>query len=226
MLTIFAAGGAAFAAPELAAPERQSKFAPLRSLLEGWELTTEFAVSVGTSEGERFRYEGGSFTMQTQVPTASVSKWPSAMMFAGLVADGTISTLDTRVNTILPYWTKDASDPRSAITLRMLLTFTSGFGDGHPGLEANTRAAHAWRAANPAELARANASRRRLLVPRARSRVLSLIESSCGPASLLALFFASRPMSSDALLISFRSRCTSFFTPARSSAGTSGSLAR
>ena len=159
MLTMFAAGGAAFAAPELAAPERPSKFAPLRSLLEGWELTTEFAVSVGTSEGERFRYEGGSFTMQTQVPTASVSKWPSAMMFAGLVADGTISTLDTRVNTILPYWTKDTSDPRSAITLRMLLTFTSGFGDGHPGLEANTRAAHAWRAANPAELARANASR-------------------------------------------------------------------
>ena len=51
-------------------------------------------------------------------------------------------------------------------------------------------------------------------------------ESSCGPASLLALFFASRPMSSEALLISFRSRCTSFFTPARSSEGTSGSVAR
>ena len=130
-----------------AAPEQQGRFAPLRTLLEGWELTTNYAMSVGTSEGERFRYEGGSFTMQTQVPTASVSKWPSAMMFAGLVADGTISTLDTRVNTILPYWTKEVSDPRSAITLRMLLTFTSGFGDGHPGLEAKTRAAHAWRAA-------------------------------------------------------------------------------
>jgi len=153
LLCIFL-GAAAFAPPE-----QHGRFAPLRKLLEGWELTTNYAVSVGTSEGEQFRYEGGSFTMQTQVPTASVSKWPSAMMFAGLVADGTISTLDARVNSILPYWTSDPNDPRSAITLRMLLTFTSGFGDGHPGLEANTRAAHAWRAANPAQVARANASR-------------------------------------------------------------------
>ena len=142
LLSIVTSGGSAFAAPDLAAPERPNAFAPLRTLLEGWELTTEFAFSVGTSEGERFRYEGGSMTMNTLVPTASTSKWPSAMMFAGLVADGTISSLDTRVNTILPYWTKDASDPRSAITLRMLLTFTSGFGDGHPGLESNTRVCH------------------------------------------------------------------------------------
>lgn len=168
LLSMVTSGGpCAFAAPDLtapdlAAPERPNAFAPLRTLLAGWELTTEFAFSVGTSEGERFRYEGGSMTMHTLVPTASTSKWPSAMMFAGLVADGTIASLDTRVNTILPYWTKDASDPRSAITLRMLLTFTSGFGDGHPGLESNTRAARAWRAAHPAELARANASRTEL----------------------------------------------------------------
>ena len=54
----------------------------------------------------------------------------------------------------------------------------------------------------------------------------SLIARSCGPASRLPFFFASLEISSDAFLISFMSRCTSRFTPARSSEGTSGSLAR
>lgn len=31
------------------------------------------------------------------------------------------------------------------VTFRMLLTFTSGFGSGHPGEEFNTRAAREWR---------------------------------------------------------------------------------
>eukprot|EP00964_Phaeocystis_antarctica_P154574 scaffold123353_cov42-Phaeocystis_antarctica.AAC.2 len=99
--------------------------------------------------------------------------------------------------------------------------------DGMPGAAGAAPSASCWKRFSAARKSFESCmSAARLLVPRARSRVLSLIESSCEPASLLALFFASRPMSSDALLISFRSRCTSFFTPARSSAGTSGSLAR
>jgi len=122
------------------------KWAPLRTLLKGWELTTEFAVSVGTAEhGRLFLYEGGRFKMGTQIPTGSTSKWPSAMMFAGLVNDGTISSLDDPIYKYLPWWTRDAKDLRSTVTFRMLLTFTSGFGDGHPGEEGNTRAARDWR---------------------------------------------------------------------------------
>jgi hypothetical protein len=34
---------------------------------------------------------------------------------------------DTRVSDVLTYWTRDAADPRSRITLRHLLTFTAGF---------------------------------------------------------------------------------------------------
>mmetsp|Transcript_56313 Transcript_56313/g.119856 ORF Transcript_56313/g.119856 Transcript_56313/m.119856 type:complete len:457 (-) Transcript_56313:342-1712(-) len=125
------------------------KWAPLQSLLEGWEFTSNYAVTVGTAEhGELFKYEGGSSSLKTQIPTGSTSKWPSAMLFAGLVEDGSIKSLDDPLHKYLSWWTKDPSDLRSAVTFRMLLTFTSGFGDGKPGEEMNTRAARDWRLAN------------------------------------------------------------------------------
>jgi CubicO group peptidase (beta-lactamase class C family) len=41
------------------------------------------------------------------------------------------------------WWTTDPTDKRSKVTLRQLLTFTSGFGDGHPGDEhLNARRLH------------------------------------------------------------------------------------
>lgn len=121
----------------------------LRKLLQSWEFTTNYAITVGdATHGRLFKYEGGNFTLKTQIPTGSTSKWPSAMMFAGLVNDGTISSLDDPVSKYLTWWTKDGSDKRSAVTFRMLLSFTSGFGGGHPGEEGNTRAAREWRRAS------------------------------------------------------------------------------
>lgn len=126
-----------------------SRWEPLLELLKGWEFTKNYAVAVGDAEhGNLFVYEGGDFTMRKQIPTGSTSKWPSAMMFAGLVDDGTIASLDDRLHQYLPWWTRNPLDPRSHVTFRHLLSFTSGFGDGHPGEEANTRAARQWRAAN------------------------------------------------------------------------------
>jgi len=129
------------------APPDASAWEPLKEILQQWEFTTNYAVVVGNAKhGRLFTYEGGNFTLKTKIPTGSTSKWPSAMMFAGLVEDGTIKSLDDPVYKYLPWWTKDAKDPRSTVTFRMLLSFTSGFGDGHPGEEANTRAARLWRA--------------------------------------------------------------------------------
>eukprot|EP00405_Crypthecodinium_cohnii_P015489 CAMPEP_0206449718 /NCGR_PEP_ID=MMETSP0324_2-20121206/18271_1 /ASSEMBLY_ACC=CAM_ASM_000836 /TAXON_ID=2866 /ORGANISM="Crypthecodinium cohnii, Strain Seligo" /LENGTH=443 /DNA_ID=CAMNT_0053919179 /DNA_START=76 /DNA_END=1407 /DNA_ORIENTATION=- len=142
-----------FLAPQEAFSSREapdaSKWDTLTQLLKGWEFTTNYAISVGTAEhGQLFLYEGGNFTMKTKIPTGSTSKWPSAMLFAGLVNDGTIKSLDDPINKYLDWWTKDAKDPRSEVTFRMLLSFTSGFGGGHPGEEMNTRAARNWRTKN------------------------------------------------------------------------------
>ena len=131
-------------------PPDASAWDALRQILQQWEFTTNYAVVVGDAKhGRLFTYEGGNFTLKTKIPTGSTSKWPSAMMFAGLVEDGTVKSLDDPVYKYLPWWTKDPKDPRSTVTFRMLLSFTSGFGDGHPGEEANTRQARAWRAKQP-----------------------------------------------------------------------------
>lgn len=124
------------------------KFAPLRTLLQGWELTTNYSVMVGDAMGRQFLYEGGGFTKDTLIPTGSTSKWPSAMMFAGLVKDGLVDSLDDPVFKYFSWWTRDQADLRSTVTLRMLLSFTSGFGDGHPGQESNNRVARTWRASS------------------------------------------------------------------------------
>ena len=57
---------------------------------------------------------------------ASLSKWPAAVMVSGLVANGTLS-FDDLASKHLPWWTTDASDSRSRVTLRHLLSFTSGW---------------------------------------------------------------------------------------------------
>lgn len=57
---------------------------------------------------------------------ASLSKWPAAIMISGLVADGTMS-YDDPVNKYLSYWATEETDVRSKITLRDLLSFTSGY---------------------------------------------------------------------------------------------------
>lgn len=115
---------------------QEDRWSPLKDLLSGWLFTEDFAVSIGTAEDNQvFLYQAGNMTMHTPVGTASTSKWPSAMMLAGLVNDGTISSLDDPANKYLSWWTKDPADKRSKVTLRHLLSFTSGFGGGHPGNE-------------------------------------------------------------------------------------------
>jgi len=138
-----------FIAAVAAAKPKPDKWEPLRELLSGWEFTSNYSIAIGDKTGNLFTYNGGNFTLHTQIPTGSTSKWPSAMMFAGLVNDGTISTLDDPVSEYLDWWTTNSSDLRSLVTFRMLLSFTSGFGGGHPGQEMNTLAARQWQIANP-----------------------------------------------------------------------------
>ncbi|CAJ1431620.1 unnamed protein product [Effrenium voratum] len=152
-------------APNSAAPDATAWDA-LRMILQQWEFTSEYAVVVGdATHGRLFTYEGGNFTLKTKIPTGSTSKWPSAMMFAGLVADGSVKLLDDPVYNYLPWWTQDPADPRSTVTFRMLLSFTSGFGDGHPGEEANTLAGRKWRDANRENVTALSARRLEKITP-------------------------------------------------------------
>jgi CubicO group peptidase (beta-lactamase class C family) len=106
-------------------------WAPLKEQLDNWILTENFGITVGNASGPLFEYTHGNFSLDTtKCDLASSSKWPLAMMFVGLVADGSIGSLDDPANKYVSWWTKDATDEKSEITLRQLLSFTSGFGDG------------------------------------------------------------------------------------------------
>lgn len=107
----------------------------LREQLDSWVLTDNFAVTIGDASGPLFQYTHGNFTLDTLIGTASTSKWPLAMMFVGLVADGTIRSLDAKASEYVRWWATEVGDPKSQVTLRHLLSFTSGFGTGAPGQE-------------------------------------------------------------------------------------------
>lgn len=63
----------------------------------------------------------GSYTLDTRIPIASASKWPSASVIMSLVDEGILS-LDDRVSTYIPSFTGEKAD----ITVRQLFSHTSG----------------------------------------------------------------------------------------------------
>jgi CubicO group peptidase (beta-lactamase class C family) len=118
-----------------ATPPQPELWQPLTALLARWRYTENFLVQVGNASGLVYEFSKGNMTSGTHVGTASTSKWPSAMALLGVVADGSIDSLDSPVNKYVPWWTRNTSDPRSHVTFRHLLSFTSGFGNGMPGNE-------------------------------------------------------------------------------------------
>jgi len=121
-----------------AAVATNDPWSPVRSVLDGWQFTDNFAVTVGNASGPLFQYTHGNFSLTTPVATASTSKWPMAMMMVGLVHDGTIGSLDDIASKYVPWWSQDPNDLKSTVTLRHLLSFTSAFGGGIPGQENTT----------------------------------------------------------------------------------------
>jgi CubicO group peptidase (beta-lactamase class C family) len=115
----------------------------LKDQLDAWPLsgTKGFGLTVGNVSGIQFEYTHGKFSKHELVETASTSKWPMAMMFTGLVKDGSISSLDDYAFKYVPWWSSDLTchnytkcDAKGNITIRHLLSFTSGFDTGEvPG---------------------------------------------------------------------------------------------
>jgi CubicO group peptidase (beta-lactamase class C family) len=87
------------------------------------------ALLVGTADGVVMTWSSGEVSAQTRHPIASASKWLTAAAIMRLVERGELA-LDARASDHLVWWSTDADDPRSRVTLRTLLAFTSGFEGG------------------------------------------------------------------------------------------------
>lgn len=88
----------------------------------------DICVSVGNKDKQLFMTCKGNMSMTQQILMASASKFPTAVAIMGVVKDPSNKlSLDSLASDILPYWTTDPNDRRSQVTLRNLLTFTSGF---------------------------------------------------------------------------------------------------
>ena len=103
----------------------QAQWDVVDQMIEKFKFLPNASFSAGDAGGRRHTFEKGSLKMDTQIIMASSSKFPAAVAVAGAVRDGHLS-FDTKVHDVFSWWTKDAKDNRSSVTLRHLLTFTSG----------------------------------------------------------------------------------------------------
>lgn len=82
-------------------------------------------VLLGDAQGRQFTWQRGH-APDTVLALASASKWLASATFLQLVDDGVLA-LGDRPQDHLDWATNDPADPRSAITLAHLLSFTAGF---------------------------------------------------------------------------------------------------
>ena len=99
---------------------------------DGWALVAGRA----DSPQPLLAYAGSNSTgLDAAIPVASAAKWVSGTVVLRLVQEGTMR-LDDRVQRYLPSWGVNSADGRGNITLRHLLTFTSGITDAVPSCDA------------------------------------------------------------------------------------------
>lgn len=123
---LFCTLGVVFSAHHaLAAPAaRTGDWSLVDQAILGFKNVTNMAFTVGTEYGRQHTIEKG-FAMSRRIVMASASKFPVAVSVARAVAAGHLS-FDTPAGEVFPWWTKDAGDKRSRVTLRHLLSFRSG----------------------------------------------------------------------------------------------------
>ena len=86
----------------------------------------DMVVVIGNAEGIQYSTTKGDFDLDTVVSIASASKWLTSATIMTLLDDGLMSLDDTPAD-YFDWWTDDPADPRSQVTVSMLLSFTSGF---------------------------------------------------------------------------------------------------
>ena len=94
-------------------------------IIGNFSFLPHVSFSAGDASGRKHTFEKGRLTMSSRLILASSSKFPAALAIAGVVSDG-ILTFDTPIRHVFDWWTNDPSDMKYGVTLRHLLTFTSG----------------------------------------------------------------------------------------------------
>ena len=115
---------------------------PLASTSPTWDTVTStidanadfsdlvFRVGTAASPDPVFEYvKGAQFTAESSISFASATKLLTASCLMTLVDEGLLSLSD-KPSKFLAWWTTNASDERSQITLEHLLSFTSGLANG------------------------------------------------------------------------------------------------
>ncbi|MGJ5817471.1 serine hydrolase domain-containing protein [Paludibaculum fermentans] len=121
--------GALFIASALTASAQTYDFTQLDRLLRraAANLPSGLEVSIVQHGQEIYRKQFGRWRQDRQGAIASSTKWLSAAVIMSLVDDGTLS-LDDKASQYLPYLTGE----EASITVRQLMSHTSGFGGEFP----------------------------------------------------------------------------------------------
>ncbi len=125
LLTACASGGGDPSEGGSEGPPKEYDFSAVVPVIDAFPVS-DMAVMIGDSSGVLFSYEKGDFTVDTPVLIASANKWLTGATIWRLIEQGVLSR-EVRPHQFVDFWTNDAADPRSMITLDMLLGLSSGF---------------------------------------------------------------------------------------------------
>lgn len=122
--------GAAMCAPPPPAACSADELAALEGTMAGVlgsvSTDADFTLLLESFDGRQFRYSRGSSGPDTVYESASTSKWVTAAVILSLVDRGYLS-LDSRPQEFIEFWRLPLDHPAQMLTLRHLLSFTSGF---------------------------------------------------------------------------------------------------
>ncbi|MBN2004235.1 MAG: serine hydrolase [Anaerolineae bacterium] len=86
----------------------------------------DFTLMLESADGRSYRHSEGASTGASLYESASTSKLVTAVVILWLV-DRDLLTLDSQPQDFISFWAPEPANPASEMTLRHLLSFTSGF---------------------------------------------------------------------------------------------------
>ena len=110
---------------------RNTTWEDVSAAIEDFPFVADVSISVldHITGARQYLYNKGAYTEHRVEDIASASKWVAGGIILTHVDSGLIS-LDEPAYDYFSYWTREQSDNRSRVTLRDLLSFTSGFLSG------------------------------------------------------------------------------------------------